>query len=124
MKIELTDDEAVTVLIALDNYREQKEEAWSTDGFESDQQDAASAEGTWQKIMGVREIDRINAEIRARSTLNPGGWSDNDGNAPPPGWGDTNGERQAFASNTQPPGGTSASVDPFDLSGYEDMGDD
>jgi hypothetical protein len=84
MKIELTDDEATTVLVALDNYRDQKEMAWASDGFLSDQQDAGSAEWIWQKIMGAREVDRIE----------------------------------------QAPGSTSASVDPFDLSGYDNMGND
>ena len=102
MKIELTDDEVTTVLVALDNYRDRKEVAWLTDGFESDQNDAGSAEWVWQKIHTQREVDRINAEIRAGSTLS----------------------QQTFAFNTQVPESTSASVDPFDLSGYDDMGGD
>ena len=52
MQIELTDDEVTTVLVALDNYRAQKELAWITEGFLSDQTDAGSAEWIWQKIQG------------------------------------------------------------------------
>ena len=55
MRIELTDDEVVTVLVALDNYRDQKEAAWASEGWASDQEDAGSAEWIWQKIMGLKE---------------------------------------------------------------------
>ena len=92
MQIELTDDEATTVLVALDSYRDQKEMAWASDGFLSDQEDAGSAEWIWQKIMGAREVERIEAEVRANSTLN----------------------QQTFTFNTQTNLGTTASVDPFD----------
>ena len=102
MQIELTDDEVLTVLVALDTYRQQKELAWLTEGFESDQEDAGSAEWIWQKIMGIRDVELVNPEVRANSTLT----------------------QQTFTFNTQAPGGTSASVNPFDLSGYNDMGDE
>ena len=92
MKIELTDDEVTTILVALDNYRDQKEMAWASDGWLSDQEDAGSAAWCWQKIMGARDVDRIEAEVRANSTLN----------------------QQAFTFNTQTNVGTTASVDPFD----------
>jgi len=92
MQIELTDDETTTVLVALDSYRDQKEAAWASDGFLSDQEDAGSAEWIWQKIMGAREVERIEAEVRANSTLN----------------------QQTFTFNTQTNLGTQASVDPFD----------
>ena len=102
MQIELTLDEVLTVLIALDTYRQQKEQAWLTEGFESDGDDASSAERVWQKIMEARDVELVNAKIRAGSTLN----------------------QQVFTFNTQAPGGTSASVNPFDLSDYDNMGND
>lgn len=95
MKIELTGDEATTVLVALDNYRDQKEMAWASDGFLSDQQDAEAAEWVWQKIMGAREVERIEAEVRAGATLYPE-------------------NQQTFDFNTQTNLGTTASVNPFD----------
>tara|TARA_Y100000310_G_scaffold141039_1_gene140436 strand:- start:441 stop:743 length:303 start_codon:yes stop_codon:yes gene_type:complete len=92
MQIELTQDEVLTVLIALDTYRQQKELAWLTEGFENDQEDAGSAEWIWQKIMGIRDVELVNAEVRANSTLN----------------------QETFPFNTQTNLGTTASVDPFD----------
>ena len=95
MQIELTQDEVLTVLIALDTYREQKEQAWLSDGFESDQTDAGSAEWIWQKIMGARDVELVNAKIRAGATLYPE-------------------NQQTFDFNTQTNLGTTASVNPFD----------
>jgi hypothetical protein len=69
MQIELTLDEVLTVLIALDTYRQQKEEVWLTEGFESDGDDASSAERVWQKIMEAREVELVNAKIRGECTL-------------------------------------------------------
>ena len=55
MKIELTDDEVTTVLVALDNYRDQKERSWATTRDEADIEDAGSAEWLWQKLFGVQQ---------------------------------------------------------------------
>ena len=53
MKIELTDDEVTTVLVALDNYGAQKRIEW-LDSHEDDAlTDAGSAEWCWQKIFGA-----------------------------------------------------------------------
>ena len=56
MKIELTDDEATTILIALDNYREQQERDFMEHptNVES-QQEAGSAEWCWQKLFHAQE---------------------------------------------------------------------
>jgi hypothetical protein len=56
-------------LVALDNYRDQKEMAWASDGFLSDQQDAEAAEWVWQKIMAARDVERIEAKIREENVL-------------------------------------------------------
>ena len=64
MKIELTDDEVTTVLVALDNYRDQKELAWASDGWASDQEDAGSAEWCWQKIYN----EKTEADLAAEAT--------------------------------------------------------
>ena len=50
MKIELTDDEVTTILIALDNYREIAEREFHHSGDEEDQEQAGSAEWCWQKL--------------------------------------------------------------------------
>ena len=70
MKIDLTDEEIITVLVALDNYRELKEVAWLTEGFESDQTDAGSAEWVWQKIVGQQQVQRTDAAARAKIAVN------------------------------------------------------
>ena len=56
MKIELTDGEATTILIALDNYREQQERDFMEHptNVES-QQEAGSAEWCWQKLFYAQE---------------------------------------------------------------------
>ena len=68
MKIELTPDEINTILAALAFYRDDREDAWLTHGWSSDQEEAGSAEWVFEKIAEQREVDRINAEIRGRST--------------------------------------------------------
>ena len=61
MKIELTDDEVTTILIALDNYRDQQETDFlrHPTNVES-QQEAGSAEWCWQKIMTAQETQTNN----------------------------------------------------------------
>jgi hypothetical protein len=56
MKVELTDDEATTILIALDNYREQQERDFMEHptNVES-QQEAGSAEWCWQKLFCAQQ---------------------------------------------------------------------
>ena len=71
MKIELTDDEVTTVLVALDNYRDQKELAWASDGWASDQEDAGSAEWCWQKISSAQqEFNNAIADAAGESATN------------------------------------------------------
>ncbi len=67
MKIELTPDEVRTVLAALSVYRDAKEDAWLSQGWSSDQEEAGSAKWVWQKIYEQREVERIEAEIRDRN---------------------------------------------------------
>ena len=74
MKIELTDDEAITIMVALDSYAAQKRVEWMSSRADPDApnmgdeellDEAGSAEWVWQKIHGQRDVDRIEAEIRA-----------------------------------------------------------
>ena len=102
MKIELTDDEWTTVLVALDHYGDA-----ISDGGELYPRDVAdgtdSAEWIWQKIFG-----RIAAERNA--TADAVG----------------EGEQPQLPFNTQTNSGGSDFVDPFDLgmaSQYDNMGD-
>ena len=55
MKIELTDDEVTTMLIALDNYREIAEREFHHSGDEEDQEQAGSAEWCWQKLFCAQQ---------------------------------------------------------------------
>ena len=55
MKIELTDDEVTTILIALDNYREIAEREFHHSGDEEDQEQAGSAEWCWQKLFCAQQ---------------------------------------------------------------------
>jgi hypothetical protein len=57
MKIELTDDEWTTVLVALDNYSSTKDTDWQDSGCEDDELRAESsgAEWLWQKICGAQQ---------------------------------------------------------------------
>ena len=67
MKIELTLDEVRTILAALSVYQDVKEDAWLSQGWSSDQEEAGSAKWVWQKIAEQREVERIEAEIRDRN---------------------------------------------------------
>ena len=67
MKIEVTLDEVRTILAALSVYQDVKEDAWLSQGWSSDQEEAGSAKWVWQKIAEQREVERIEAEIRDRN---------------------------------------------------------
>ena len=67
MKIELTLDEVRTILAALSVYQDVKEDAWLSQGWLSDQEEAGSAKWVWQKIVEQRDVERIEAEIRERN---------------------------------------------------------
>ena len=60
MKIELTDEEVTTILIALDNYRDQQETEFMRNPHAEFQQEAGSAEWCWQKIMTAQETQTNN----------------------------------------------------------------
>ena len=64
MNIELTDDEVKTILTALSIYQDAKEDAWLSQGWSSDQEEAGSAQWVWQKIAEQRDLQRTEAEIR------------------------------------------------------------
>ena len=64
MKIELTLDEVRTILAALSVYQDTKEDAWLSQGWSSDQEEAGSAQWGWQKIAEQRDLERTEAEIR------------------------------------------------------------
>ena len=74
MKIELTDAEVTTILIALDNYRDQQETDFMRHptNVES-QQEAGSAEWCWQKLFGAQQEFRnsIADAIGEGETHNP-----------------------------------------------------
>ena len=53
MKIELTDEEVTTMMVALDNYRE-----------EEDREQAGSAEWCWQKLFHAQQV-QINNQTNA-----------------------------------------------------------
>jgi len=87
--IQLTDDEATTILIALDNYREQQERDFMEHptNVES-QQEAGSAEWCWQKLFHAQEQFR-------------------------------NSVADAVGEGELPTNESTASVDPYDLKGLE-----
>lgn len=55
MKIELTDDEVTTILVALDNYGAQKRTEWLTSRDDDDLTEAGSAEWCWQKLFSIQQ---------------------------------------------------------------------
>lgn len=55
MKIELTDEEVTTILVALDNYGDAKREEWAASRDDADLSEAGSAEWCWQKLFGVQQ---------------------------------------------------------------------
>ena len=89
MKVELTDEEVTTILIALDNYRDQQETDFMRHptNVES-QQEAGSAEWCWQKL--------FHAQQQFRNSI-----------------------ADAIGEGEQPHTLTSAEVDPFSLPSEE-----
>ncbi|HIB01671.1 MAG TPA: hypothetical protein EYO31_07360 [Phycisphaerales bacterium] len=90
MRIELTDDEATTIMVALDNYRDLMSDRFCWSAEPQDQEDAGSAEWCWQKIHTQRE-EQFNNSVA-----------------------DAVGEGETSNTNE-----VSASVDPYDLKGLE-----
>jgi hypothetical protein len=94
MRIEFTDDEVATILVALDNYRELMNDRFHWSADEADQQEAGSAEWCWQKLHGMQQ-QQFNNSVA-----------------------------DAVGEGEQPNNTTNASVDPFTLptrSNYENM---
>ena len=55
MKVELTDEEVTTIMVALDNYRHERETDFLETGEPQDQEDAGSAEWCWQKLFTAQQ---------------------------------------------------------------------
>jgi len=106
MKIELTDDEVTTIMVALDNYGEQKRIEWMDSLDDDDLTQAGSAEWCWQKLFGFQQDFRNSiADAVGEGESSCGGCT---------------GCPSTSETNNQ----SSASVDPFEIptqSNYEDM---
>ena len=55
IKIELTDDEVTTILVALDNYGDAKRLEWAETRDDAVLSEAGSAEWCWQKLFGAQQ---------------------------------------------------------------------
>ena len=55
MKIELTDEEVTTIMVALDNYGTAKREEWMASRDDDDLTEAGSAEWCWQKLFHAQQ---------------------------------------------------------------------
>ena len=73
MKIELTDAEVTTIMVALDNYGTAKREEWMASRDDDDLTEAGSAEWCWQKLFGAQQEFRnsIADAIGEGETHNP-----------------------------------------------------
>ena len=106
MKIEMTEEEWTTVLVALDGYGARKRIEWLDSRDDDDLTEAGSAEWCWHKIQGALEIERnaiADAVGEGESSC-----------------GSCTGCLSTSETNNQ----STASVDPFEIptqSNYEDM---
>jgi len=110
MKIELTDDEVTTVLVALDNYGAHKR-AMAAELYDRQLiEDAGSAEWCWQKIFGAVAAERNATAVEAvKASLK--------GDLP-----ERNAIADAVGEGEQPElpfDGAREVVDPFDFVGLE-----
>ena len=55
MKVELTDDEVTTIMVALDSYGAQKRIEWLDTRNDDDLTEAGSSEWCWQKLFGIQQ---------------------------------------------------------------------
>ena len=55
MKIELTDEEVTTIMVALDNYGDAKRLEWMESRDDADLTEAGSADWCWQKLFGAQQ---------------------------------------------------------------------
>ncbi len=107
IKIELTDDEVTTIMVALDNYWHQTLNEWEADTNNDEiLTQAGSAEWCWQKLFGFQQDFRNSiADAVGEGESSCGGCA---------------GCPSASETNNEP----TASVDPFEIptqSNYEDM---
>jgi hypothetical protein len=106
MKIELTDDEVTTIMVALDSYGARKRIEWVDSLDDDDLTEAGSAEWCWQKLFGFQQDFRNSiADAVGEGESSCGGCA---------------GCPSASETNNEP----TASVDPFEIptqSNYEDM---
>jgi len=106
MKIELTDDEVTTIMVALDNYGAQKRIEWVDSLDDDDLTEAGSAEWCWQKLFGFQQDFRNSiADAVGEGESSCGSCA---------------GCPSTSETNNEP----TASVDPFEIptqSNYEDM---
>jgi|TARA_Y100000296_G_scaffold46773_1_gene53622 hypothetical protein len=77
MKIELTDEEVTTILVALDNYGAQKRIEWLDSRDDDDLTEAGSSEWCWQKLFAVQQefrnsiADAIGEGEQPPTTIDP-----------------------------------------------------
>ena len=105
MKIELTDDEWATVLVALDGYGAQKRIEWLDSRDDDDLTEAGSAEWCWQKIYGAISTERNATAVEAVKASLKGELPEQFNNS----------VADAVGEGEQPNNQTSASIDPFTL---------
>lgn len=71
MKIELTDGEVTTIMVALDGYGAQKRIEWLDSRDDADLTEAGSAEWCWQKMATAQvEFNRLDSRRRGLSKTN------------------------------------------------------
>ena len=77
MKIELTDDEVTTMMVALDSYGMDMRAQWMTSRDDDDLTEAGSAEWCWQKLFGIQQefrnsiADAIGEGEQPLTTIDP-----------------------------------------------------
>ena len=102
MKIELTEEEWATVLVALDGYGAQKRIEWLDSRDDDDLTEAGSAEWCWQKIYGAISTERNATAVEAVKASLKGELPERNAIADAVGEGETDNL-------------TTASIDPFGL---------
>jgi hypothetical protein len=119
MKIELTDEEVATILVALDNYGEAKRVEWLDSRAPPDAPDmgdeelldeAGSAEWCWQKIYGALATERNATAVEAVKASLKGELPERFNNS----------VADAVGEGEQPNDGAAASVDPYTLPTWTD----
>jgi hypothetical protein len=101
MKIEMTEEEWATVLVALDSYGAQKRIEWLDSRDDADLTEAGSSEWCWQKIYGEISTERNATPVEALKASLKGELPERFNNS----------VADAVGEGEQP----SASIDPFTL---------